>query len=212
MLTVTDTGEGMSPEVQKEIFEPFFTTKAMGKSTGLGLSTVYGIVKQHRGHIFVYSEKGKGTPFKIYFPVVEELSEKEERREAATMPPGNETILVVDDDASIRKFVFDTLEPLGYSLLAASCGEEALFLVRSHKEKIDLLLSDVIMPGMNGRDLSERVKKERPAIKTVLMSGYTDNVIAPSGVLEPGILFVNKPLLPRALANKLRSVLDGKDR
>ncbi|RPI37865.1 MAG: hybrid sensor histidine kinase/response regulator [Nitrospiraceae bacterium] len=211
VLTVNDTGEGMSPEVQKEIFEPFFTTKEMGKGTGLGLSTVYGIVKQHHGHIFVYSEKGKGTAFKIYFPVAGEPFEKSERQEAATMPLGNETILVVDDDTSIRKFVFDTLEPLGYRLLEASCGEEALSLVKSEEEKIDLLLSDVIMPGMNGRDLCERVKKERPAIKTVLMSGYTDNVIAHSGVLDPGIIFINKPLLPMALANKLRSVLDGVD-
>lgn len=211
ILTVTDTGEGMSQEVQKEIFEPFFTTKEMGKGTGLGLSTVYGIIKQHHGHIFVYSEKGQGTAFKIYFPVVDEPSEKKERQDATAMPPGTETILVVDDDASIRKFIFDTLEPLGYSLLEASCGEEALSLVKSPEVSIDLLLSDVIMTGMNGRDLSERVKKARPSIKTVLMSGYTDNVIAHSGVLDPGILFINKPLLPMALANKLRSVLDGNE-
>ena len=208
VLNITDTGEGMSQEVQAEIFEPFFTTKEMGKGTGLGLSTVYGIVKQHHGHIFVYSEPGQGTTFKIYFPVVGEPLEKKELVEMSTMPHGSETILVVDDDSSIRKLVLDTLEPLGYNILEAACGEEALELCKSLQEKINLLLSDVIMPGMNGRELSEIVRNEYPGSKIILMSGYTDNVVAQDD-LEHGIIFINKPLLPVSLAAKIRSVLDS---
>jgi signal transduction histidine kinase/CheY-like chemotaxis protein len=209
VLTVTDTGEGMSQEVQAEIFEPFFTTKEMGKGTGLGLSTVYGIVKQHHGHIFVYSEPGQGTTFKIYFPVVGEPLEKREFTTVSAMPHGTETILVVDDDSSIRKLILDTLEPLGYTILVAACGDEALKFCRSSKENIDLLLSDIIMPGMNGRELSEIARNECPEIKTVLMSGYTDNVIAERDGLDQSITFINKPLLPVSLAGKIRSVLDS---
>jgi len=209
VLTVTDTGEGMSQEVQQEIFEPFFTTKEMGKGTGLGLSTVYGIVKQHQGHIFVYSESGHGTTFKIYLPVVEEPLEKREFAAMTTMPKGTETILVVDDDASIRQLVIDTLEPLGYKVMSATCGENALSVLRSTEGKIDLLLSDVIMPGMNGRDLIEIVLADNPGVKTVLMSGYTDNIIADRDSLLKEIVFINKPLLPLALAGRIRSVLDN---
>lgn len=212
LLTVADTGEGMSKDVQDKIFEPFFSTKERGKGTGLGLSTVYGIVKQHHGHIYVYSEKGKGTTFKIYFPVVSIQVEKKAFVKSDTMPQGKETILIVDDDSSIRKLLVDTLEPLGYNLLSAACGEEALEICRSSKEKIDLLLSDVIMTGMNGRELSEIARQEFPKIKTVLMSGYTDDVVAQSGVLDPGINFINKPLLPVSLANEIRAVLDGEDK
>ncbi|MCL7487866.1 MAG: ATP-binding protein [Desulfobulbaceae bacterium] len=209
MLTVTDTGVGMSQEVREEIFEPFFTTKDKSKGTGLGLSTVYGIVKQHHGHIFVYSEEGKGTTFKIYFPLVGELPEQRELMQAGSMPLGTETLLIVDDDPSIRKLIIDTLEPLGYSFLQASCGEEAVEIFRSAKKRIDLLLSDVIMPGMNGRDLSEILRNECHDLKVILMSGYTDNVVAHHGKLDPGITFLNKPLLPVALANKIRQVLDS---
>jgi signal transduction histidine kinase len=209
VLTVTDTGEGMNQEVQAEIFEPFFTTKEMGKGTGLGLSTVYGIVKQHHGHIFVYSEPGQGTTFKIYLPVVGEPLEKREFTTVSAMPHGTETILVVDDDSSIRKLILDTLEPLGYTILVAACGDEALKFCRSSKENIDLLLSDIIMPGMNGRELSEIARNECPEIKTVLMSGYTDNVIAERDGLDQSITFINKPLLPVSLAGKIRSVLDS---
>ena len=209
VLTVTDTGEGMSQEVQEEIFEPFYTTKETGKGTGLGLSTVYGIVKQHHGHIFVYSEPGYGTVFKIYLPVVDELFQKREFVKMSSMPQGTETILVVDDDVSIRKLVLDTLEPLGYTILEASSGDEALKVCKALKEDIDLLLSDVIMPGMNGRELIEIVLKESPNIKTVLMSGYADKVIADKDFLEHGTVFINKPLLPISLAASLRSVLDS---
>jgi signal transduction histidine kinase len=214
VLTVTDTGEGMSQEVQQEIFEPFFTTKEMGKGTGLGLSTVYGIVNQHQGHIFVYSEPGHGTTFRIYLPVVDELLDKREFAAMTPMPKGTETVLVVDDDASIRKLVVDTLEPLGYNVKSATCGEDALSVFRSVEGKIDLLLSDVIMPGMNGRKLIEIVLHENPGVKAILMSGYTDNIIADRDTLLREIVFINKPLLPLALAGRIRSVLDngrGKD-
>lgn len=209
MLTVADTGVGMPPEVQKRIFEPFYSTKELGKGTGLGLSTVYGIVKQHHGHVYVYSEPDHGTTFKIYFPVVSDSIKDVFLTPANTMPEGTETVLVVDDEASIRRLVSDTLEPLGYTIIGAACGEEALDILRGSQEKVDLLLSDVIMPGMDGRQLSEIVHQERPEIKTVLMSGYTDDVIADRGILAPGIVFVNKPLLPVALANKIRAVLDS---
>jgi signal transduction histidine kinase len=209
VLTVTDTGEGMSPEVQEEIFEPFFTTKEMGKGTGLGLSTVYGIVKQHQGHIFVYSELGHGTTFKIYLPVVDEPLEKREFGAVTAMPRGTETILVVDDDASIRKLVVDTLEPLGYKVMSAACGEDALTVYRSAGGKVDLLLSDVIMPGMNGRELIEIVLNENPGVKTVLMSGYTDSIISERDTLLKDTVFINKPLLPLSLAGRIRAVLDS---
>jgi signal transduction histidine kinase/ActR/RegA family two-component response regulator len=209
ILAVADTGEGMAREVQENIFEPFFTTKELGKGTGLGLATVYGIVKQLKGHIYVYSEPEKGSTFKLYFPVITDPVVEKTLQKDTGLAYGTEKILVVDDDASIRRLVFDALEPLGYTLLEASCGNDALELCRKSKEKVDLILSDVIMPGMNGRELIETLKKENPEIKSVLMSGYTDNIVARQGVLKPGITFINKPLRPISLANKIRSVLDN---
>jgi signal transduction histidine kinase/CheY-like chemotaxis protein len=209
VLTVTDTGVGMTTAVRERIFEPFFTTKEVGKGTGLGLSTVYGIVKQHNGHINVYSEPGKGTTFKIFFPLVTARSEEKALPETRTLAGGTETILVVDDDDSIRGLVIDTLEPLGYKLLAAACGDEALKISRATDDKIDLLLSDVVMPGMNGRQLINILRKERPGIKAVLMSGYPDNVVMRNGDIEPGVVFVNKPFPPISLTEKIRAMLDG---
>jgi signal transduction histidine kinase/CheY-like chemotaxis protein len=210
VLSVTDNGKGMSPEEQKNIFEPFFTTKKRGKGTGLGLATVYGIVQQHNGHIYVYSEPAKGTMFKIYLPVAEEAAEKISRKESRTMPSGSETVLVVDDDAAIRRLIRDTLEPLGYNLFESGSGEDALAVLERTKEKIDLVLTDLIMPGINGQELVETVLKDRPEMKSILMSGYTDNIIAQRGILMPGVNFINKPLLPIALANRVREVLDTK--
>jgi CheY-like chemotaxis protein len=210
-LTVSDTGEGMSHEVRERIFEPFFTTKELDKGTGLGLATVYGIVKQHNGHIDIYSKPGQGTTFKIFFPVESGRFEKRNFNPTTTMAHGTETILIVDDDSSVRGLIVDTLAPLGYSLMEASCGKEALELCRTTPEKIDMVFSDVIMPGMNGRELIEHLKQERPEIKTVLMSGYTENIIVQHGILESGIVFINKPLLPISLANTLRAMLDGSD-
>ena len=208
VLTVTDTGVGMDQAVRERIFEPFFTTKEAGKGTGLGLSTVYGIIKQHRGHINVYSEPGKGTTFKIFFPLVSGQVEERALKETKTLTGGTETILVVDDDASIRRLVVDTLEPLGYSLMVAACGEEALQLSRTTKENIQLVLSDVVMPGMNGRQLVTILRKERPGIKAILMSGYPNHVAVSTGDLEPGVVFINKPFPPISLTDKIRTLVD----
>ncbi|MHB8790856.1 MAG: GAF domain-containing hybrid sensor histidine kinase/response regulator [Desulfobulbaceae bacterium] len=208
MLSVTDTGKGMSPELREKIFEPFFTTKGPSKGTGLGLSTVYGIVKQHNGYIHVYSEPDHGSCFKIYLPIVSGEVAERDPRGSINMASGSETILIVDDDESIRAMILDTLQPLGYNILTAASGTEALELSRATPQTIDLILSDVIMPGMNGRQLADAIGKEQPGIKTILMSGYTDNVIAQHGVLQQGYHLVSKPLLPISLANKIREVLD----
>ncbi len=211
MLSVTDTGQGISPELKEKIFEPFFTTKSPGKGTGLGLSTAYGIVKQHNSYIYAYSEPGHGTSFKVYFPTVE--ADIEERRVKETQPltGGDETILVVDDDETIRKLIQDTLQPLGYNVISASSGIDALEKCEKAGKMIDLVLSDVIMPGMNGRELIDAMEYQCPHVKTVLMSGYTDNVIAKQGVVGSKYTLINKPLLPITLANKIREMLDIKD-
>ncbi|MHB8810549.1 MAG: GAF domain-containing hybrid sensor histidine kinase/response regulator [Desulfobulbaceae bacterium] len=208
MLSVTDTGKGMSPELREKIFEPFFTTKGPGKGTGLGLSTVYGIVKQHNGSIHVHSEPDHGTCFKIYLPVVSGEVDQRDPSENISMAGGTETILVVDDDEAIRNMILDTLQPLGYTILTASCATEALDLSKSTRQHIDLVLSDVIMPGMNGRQLVDAIRVEQPTSKGILMSGYSDNVLARHGVLQEGYFLINKPLLPISLANKIRKVLD----
>jgi signal transduction histidine kinase/CheY-like chemotaxis protein len=212
LLSVTDTGEGIDPEIRDKIFEPFYTTKEVGKGTGLGLAIVYGIVKQHNGHINVYSELNHGTCFKIYFPIVNEEIEAAIIEESLELAHGNETILIVDDDDSIRKMINDTLQPLGYSTLAASCAEEALELWKLSKDKIDLIISDVIMPGMNGPHLVEAIKQDQPDIHVILISGYTDNAITHLGALENNYTLLNKPLLPTSLAVNVRNILDKRER
>lgn len=211
LLRVSDNGEGIAPEVKEKIFEPFFTTKAEGKGTGLGLSTVFGIVKQHHGHIEVKSAIGCGTTFTIYLPVVEGKADKTSQpiEKKEFMPRGSETILIVDDDSSVRRLIIDTLEPLGYHLLEAGCGTEALELAKSFSSKINLILTDVIMPGMNGIELIKILKPMRPEIRVVFMSGYTDIDIAPEGGWKPGMTFIRKPLTPTWLAKKLREELDA---
>ncbi|MDW7773479.1 MAG: ATP-binding protein [Desulfobulbaceae bacterium] len=211
MLSVMDTGEGMSKEVREKIFEPFFTTKTRDKGTGLGLATVFGIVKQHEGHIYVYSEPGRGSTFKIYFPVVgEDLAEKGVPGEFTDMAQGSELVMVVDDDPAIRRLVRDTLEPLGYSIIEAGSGEDALSLFKRTREKIHLVLSDLIMPGMNGQEMLEQIERDHPDVKVILMSGYTDNIIVDHGVLKPDVNFISKPLLPVTLTKRIREVLDRK--
>lgn len=210
MLSVTDTGEGIDPDLRDKIFEPFYTTKEVGKGTGLGLAIVYGIVKQHNGHIDLYSELGHGTCFKIYFPIVNEESEAATIQESLELARGNETILIVDDDDSIRKMIVDTLQPLGYTTLAASCSAEALELSKLSKNKIDMILSDVIMPGMNGPQLIEAIKQDQPDIQVILISGYTDNAITHLGALQNNYTLLNKPLLPTSLAVNIRNILDKK--
>ncbi len=212
MLSVTDTGQGMSPEVKENIFDPFFTTKEIGRGTGLGLSMVYGIVKQHRGHIWVNSDVGKGTTFKIYLPAVQEEVEMKEqnRKEDGEMPGGTETVMVCDDDPSILRLIVYVLKFLGYHLLQASSGEEALKVSHDFAGNIDLLLTDVVMPGINGKDLANAFLTAHPETKVIFISGYTDDVIARHGILEPGMEFLQKPLTPDILARKVRDVLDKK--
>ncbi len=208
LLAVSDTGEGMTAEVRERIFEPFYTTKELGKGTGLGLATVYGIVKQHNGYIWVYSEPGGGTTFKIYLPAIEGVGRTAQRETAEEFRHGTETILVVDDEPYIRRLVAEAMQPLGYRVLEASSGEEALLLGEAYGEGIDLLLTDVIMPGMNGRQLAEGFQALRPSAKVVYMSGYTDRGIIRNGMLDEGIIFIQKPLSVGQLASRLREVLD----
>ena len=204
---MVDNGTGMSAEIMEKIFDPFFTTKAKGTGTGLGLSTVYGIVKQHNGHIYVYSEIGRGTTFKIYFPKVKKTVADKDVQTLPSMEKGTETILVADDEASIRKLIRDTLEPLGYTIIEAADGEEAIALFNRTEAKIDMLLTDVIMPKMNGKKLAETLLAQSPQLKVLYMSGYTDNVIVHQGVLDNNVEFINKPLVPSILTKKIREVL-----
>jgi len=210
MISVSDTGHGMSPEVQQHLFEPFFTTKPKGKGTGLGLATVYGAVRQNGGTIEVYSEVGLGTTFKIYFPRLKsESPETEQPAGSDDIPTGSETILLVEDSPLVLSFAHELLERLGYHVVAARNGEEAL-AIAGDCGRIDLLLTDVIMPGMNGRMLADRLSRSCPGLRVLYASGYTSNAIVHHGVLEEGINFINKPYSEQALARKIREVL-GKD-
>jgi len=208
LLAISDTGEGMDKDVLPKIFDPFFTTKEQGKGTGLGLATVYGIVKQHDGYIYAYSEKDKGTAFKIYFPASNKTTEETENKSTvAAVLQGNETILIVDDSPSIRQLIVAILKPLGYKCLQAGSGDDAIDVLREYSDEVHLLLTDVVMPGMSGRDLSTIIGKERPEMKVIFMSGYTENIIVHHGVLEQGITYIAKPITPSALTQKIRSVL-----
>ena len=210
MLAVTDHGEGMDSEVQENVFDPFFTTKEKGKGTGLGLATVYGIVKQHEGHIHVYSEKDIGTTFKIYFPAsAKKVTSEDDDHKSVPLSPGHGTIMVVDDEDYIRKFVIDTLEPLGYTCMEASCGADALEIIKNYHGDIHLLLTDVVMPGMSGRELFENVCHDRPEMKVLFMSGYTENVITSHGMLDEDINYIPKPISPLILTRKIRIVMES---
>jgi PAS domain S-box-containing protein len=208
MLSVSDTGMGMTPEVKERLFEPFFTTKEMGKGTGLGLSTVYGIVKQSGGNIWVYSEPGQGTTFKVYLPQVDEPLEELREEEIREIPRGSETVLVVEDEETVRKLAVRILKRQGYKVLEAEDGGKAFMLCEKYKEPIHLILTDVVMPGMSGRKLAERLKEIHPEAKVLYMSGYTDNAILHHGVLEPGIQFLQKPFTVEGLSRKVREALD----
>ena len=203
VLSVSDTGQGMSREVQAKIFDPFFTTKERGKGTGLGLAMVFGIIKQLGGHIFVYSEPGRGTTFKIFLPVSQAAVEKTSELSLPPLPQGNETILVVDDEPSLKTLVTAILRPLGYTMLEAGSGAEAMEISDAFSGRIDILLTDVIMPGMNGKELAEAITARRPETRVIYMSGYTDNAIAHHGVLDPGVVLIEKPIT----ADKLTAVL-----
>jgi PAS domain S-box-containing protein len=210
LLCVSDTGTGMDEDTQTRIFEPFFTTKEQDRGTGLGLATVYGIVKQHGGSIWVYSEPGEGTTFKVYLPVDEDASgEMAQFVETPLRTGGSETILLAEDDEQVRGLAHAVLRREGYTVLVANGGEHALRIAAEADGPVDLLLTDVIMPDMNGRVLHSRLAAECPALKVLYMSGYTDNVIAHHGVLDPDLSFIQKPFNIHALARKVREVLDG---
>ena len=212
LLAISDTGQGMSPSTQERIFEPFFTTKEQGKGTGLGLATVYGIVKQHGGNIWVYSEPGKGTTFKCYFPVAGSPgpSSRPIEDDEPEALEGDETVLVVEDDDMVRTLAKSILEKRGYRVLSAPTGEAGVELLDRHQGPLDLLLTDIVLPGMNGRDLSERASARFPGVRTLFMSGYTDEVISHHGVLQEGIAFIQKPFSVRDLASRIRQMLDQK--
>jgi len=208
-LCVRDTGTGMSPEVRERLFEPFFTTKEKGKGTGLGLSTVYGIVKQSGGNIYVHSEPGLGTTFEIFLARVDEppqeMGEKVKREE---LRHGSETILVVEDQEDVRSVAGQLLRNQGYRVLETSCGRDALELSKKHKEPIHMILTDVVMPGMSGRQLAEQLLSFHPKTKVLYMSGYTDNEIFHHGVLEEGTNYIQKPFTIDGLARQVREVLE----
>ena len=208
MLTISDTGCGMDSETRKRIFEPFFTTKEVGRGTGLGLSTIYGIVKQSGGNIWVYSEVGKGATFKIYLPRVDaDAYEMVLKDNENVLNDGSETILLVEDEEMVRKLATDILRTRGYHVLVASGGDEAIEICKLHKERIDLILTDVVMPGMNGRKVAESVSLLQPEIRVLYMSGYTDDAIIHHGVLDPGTNFIEKPFTAQSLSSKVREIL-----
>ncbi len=211
MLSVADEGVGMESAVLSRIFEPFFTTKEQGKGTGMGLSTVYGIVSQSGGHISAESVPGRGTRFIIHLP---RLAGAEEPASLPAQPAardmrGSETVFVVEDEAGVREMLSRTLRGQGYDVLEASGGEEALLRCEAHRGPIHAVVTDIIMPGMNGSALAERIKELKPEVRVLYMSGYTDDVIGRHGVLEPGTPFLQKPFTPRALGEKLRELLAG---
>lgn len=209
-ITVSDTGVGMDANTQSRIFEPFFTTKEVGKGTGLGLATVYGIVKQSGGTIMVYSEPGHGTAFKIYLPCVDEAVETPRwswEREGGYF--GTETVLLVEDDDAVRRFVSHVLENYGYTVLEASNGPDALALCQNYSEPVHLLISDMILPKMRGTELRESVVEMLPDIKVLFMSGYTDQAIADRGMIDADTAFIEKPFTPDALSRKVREVLES---
>jgi CheY-like chemotaxis protein len=214
MLTITDTGIGMDAEIQARIFEPFFTTKEAGRGTGLGLATVYGIVRRAGGSIWVYSEPGRGTVFRTYLPQAEgERETPEAERPAETtpgvVPRGTETILLVEDEAAVRDLTRRCLEQRGYSVLQAASAEDALEVLAKHSGRLDLLLTDVVMPGASGPELANRLTAERPDLHVLFVSGYPDDSPASAGVLENGTAFLQKPFTPDVLARKVRAVLDA---
>jgi CheY-like chemotaxis protein len=210
LLAVSDDGRGMDRETMSHLFEPFFTTKGPGKGTGLGLATIYGIVKQNNGFIKVYSEPGQGTTFRVYLPRVEGTTGPGQLEvDAAAVRGGTETMLVVEDEEAILELALESLKQLGYTVLTASSPEEALRTSREQAGPIHLLITDVVMPQMNGRQLADLLRAERSELKCLFMSGYTADVIANRGVLQEGVSFIGKPFSLTTLANKVRETLDG---
>jgi len=209
MLSIADTGHGMDRETQCRIFEPFFTTKEKGKGTGLGLSTVYGIIKQSGGYVFAQSEVGSGTTFRIYLPRVEDSAEPCSVPASQAAGGGSETVLLVEDEESVRQLVRETLQSKGYKVLEAENGEAALRIASAHLGSIDMLITDVVMPGMSGRELSKKLDEARPKTKVLYLSGYTEDAIMQQGVFEAGTAFLQKPFTLQMLSRKVRDVLRG---
>ncbi|MBU4389030.1 MAG: response regulator, partial [Proteobacteria bacterium] len=212
LISVADTGIGMDEETRKKIFEPFFTTKVLGKGTGLGSSIIYGIITQHDGFIDVLSKPGKGTTFKIYLPVIKSSIEE---TEADTLPPqkgGTETVLVAEDDETVREIIKTILDRFGYKVIEAVDGEDAVIRFKENKDKIDLVILDVIMPKKNGKMAYDEIKELRPEIKAIFTSGYTTDLIDKKGILEEGINFIQKPVSANELLRKIREVLEGDEK
>ena len=211
MLAISDTGVGMDKDTQDRVFEPFFTKKEKSKGTGLGLATVYGIVRQSGGHIWLDSEPGKGTTFKIFLPMVKAKAvEKDEPQKQKEESRGSETILVVEDEFMVRELVCDTLRSSGFSILEAANGKQAIEIYSQNDKKIDMVLTDVIMPEMSGRKMIDTLRKNHPELVALFMSGYTDDAIIKHGVLEPGMAYIQKPFSPKALIQKVKEVLEDK--
>jgi CheY-like chemotaxis protein len=209
---VSDTGHGMSPEAQAHLFEPFFTTKPVGQGTGLGLATVYGIVKQSGGHIGFRSQAGSGTTFRVWLPATAEkvpAARPPSERPAREARPGNETILVVEDATAVRDLAVRALRGAGYAVVEASNGRQAIEVAEKAPGPIRLLLTDVVMPEMSGRAVAERLGSWHPGLRVLYMSGYARDAIAQHGVLEPGTEFLAKPFTPAALLARVRAVLDA---
>ncbi|HEV8376196.1 MAG TPA: ATP-binding protein, partial [Candidatus Polarisedimenticolia bacterium] len=209
LLAVSDSGSGMDPETVSHIFEPFFTTKEKGKGTGLGLSTVYGTVKQSKGHIQVYSERGIGTTFKVYIPAAQgELAQRASKKDSSSHARGSETLLIIEDERQVRELAREVLAGHGYKVLEASTGGEAIGICKAHPDPIQMVVTDVVMPGLSGRETYEQLVRLRPGLKVLYMSGYTQGAIVHRGVLEPGTAFVQKPFSVPNLLERVRSVLD----
>ena len=208
VVAIADTGQGMDEATQARIFEPFFTTKPEGKGTGLGLATVYGIVKQSGGYIWTYSEVGKGTLVRVYLPRVEEAKSEEPQRPRPPRRRGTETVLVVEDEPAARELVAEILRGEGYSVLLAGNGQEAVDTAAGASGPIHLLLTDVVLPKFSGPVVAERLRAIQPKVKVLYMSGYTDDAISHHGVLEPGIVLLQKPFTPDDLTRRVGEVLD----
>ncbi len=210
VLSVSDTGVGMDESVKERIFEPFFTTKDIGRGTGLGLSMVYGIVKQHEGYIDVFSEKGKGTEFRIYLPAIPQACKNVKAENIASIKQGRETILLAEDNQEVRSSIGAILEEFGYKVIEAADGDDMIEKFRKNKDRIQLMIVDMIMPKMNGRDAYEEVKKIKQGIKAIFISGYTADFIFKKGITEERFDFILKPVSPILLMKKVREMLDGR--
>jgi nitrogen-specific signal transduction histidine kinase/CheY-like chemotaxis protein len=212
LLQVSDTGMGMDKETQQRIFEPFFSTKEVGKGTGLGLAMTYGIIKQHNGYINVYSEPGKGTTFRIYLPLLQtEIKEPSSEETKEEPVAGRETVLLAEDDTAVRALIKNLLAEHGYEVIDAVDGKDAMDKFSAHKDEVQFLILDVIMPKKDGKSVFEEIRKVRPDIKALFISGYTADVMRSRGMIEEGLNFASKPIVPAELLKKIRAILDKRD-